>query len=158
MRLAICLVLALCVGCTTAESLIKAGFEMGWNAGEAVIKDKLRGIPDEFLAGAKKYTEEKIEEAMVAVGEKTNQGLNTGVRWMFRSIGIDLNLYDYDGDGNLSDAEFKAACEDAEKQEDKPWYAAIALFLATAGFTGGKSVRRWLKTKREAEIDERLEE
>lgn len=159
MRYALILTLVLLAsGCSLLETGAKATFDIAWKAAETVVKANIPILKQEMLDGAKAMADEGLEKAMVYVGEKTAGLAESSLAAMLGAL--DVNIWDFDanGDGELSEAEQLMALNAAKEQEDQPWYAGALLALATLAFTGGKSVNRWLRGKRDAEVTAKVEE
>lgn len=156
MKWLLAVMILLAPGCALVENAMKAGVEMGFNAATSALDNKWSGwrdtVADEMEGTARDLAGKAVEEACAYTDGKVKELADARIKAYEEKTGIDVSVFDVDGDGKLSFSEaygaFALVNKESEEREERgedpiPWttrYGETALiaFLALMGYGGAK--------------------
>lgn len=138
-------------GCTTAESVTKAAFDMAWKAAETVVREQVPVLSKELLDGAKAYADKAVDEGMALAAKKTADIAHDVFEKSWKETGVDIRTFDRNRDGTITPTEWYQSFEEENarrEREGEPPLGVKGIFwllVGTAAFTSGKSAMRAYK-------------
>lgn len=152
-RILVSLLLAACVGCTTAETMMKGAASFAIDGAKAALEEKWPGLKSDLMdsaaATAKEVADKAVEKAVTFSAEKTVKVTDAVALAVANQAGINPTAFDFDSDGKYDDGEMAALHAAIKEKKDLPWWLGL---LEASGalaliFTGGKTARRYISTK-----------